>query len=90
VVSMMERLLQIVAEGGIHSYEDLERKLSISRPMLEALLAELARLGYLQAVGGACSGHCAGCTAGGCSIAGPGRAWGLTRLGARAATRKPL
>ena len=81
---MIEQLLQFVAEGGVHSYEDLTRHLSISQPLLEMMLEDLARLGYLRAVGDGCEGQCAGCAVGGCSIAGPGHLWALTDRGARA------
>ncbi|HSR34946.1 MAG TPA: FeoC-like transcriptional regulator [Anaerolineae bacterium] len=84
---MIEQLLQRVAEGGIHSYEDLTRQLSISLPLLEMMLEDLARLGYLHSVSDGCGGHCGGCAVGGCSIAGPGRLWSLTEKGAEAAAR---
>lgn len=86
-VNMLENLLQMVAEGGIHSYEDLSGRLVISQAMLEAMLEDLARYGYLRVVGTGCEGHCTGCAVGGCSVAGPGRLWTLTEKGARAAAR---
>ncbi len=82
---MLERLLQLVAEGGVHSYEDLSQRLSISQALLEAMLEDLARLGYLRAVGDGCAGHCTGCSIGSCSVAGSGRLWSLTEKGTRAA-----
>jgi Mn-dependent DtxR family transcriptional regulator len=84
---MLEGLLQLVAEGGIHSYEDLLRRLSISQPLLEAMLEDLSSLGYLRRVGDRCEGQCSGCAVGGCSVAGPGRIWSLTEKGKRAAAR---
>jgi len=84
---MLESLLKLVAEGGVHSYDDLAGHLSISQPMLEALLEDLARLGYLRAVNARCEGHCAGCSIGSCSVSGPGHLWSLTDKGARAAAR---
>jgi hypothetical protein len=84
---MIDQLLQRVAEGGVHSYEDLAQHLSISLPLLEMMLEDLARLGYLRPVGNGCAGHCEGCAIGGCSVAGPGRLWTLTDKGARAAAR---
>lgn len=84
---MIDQLLQRVAEGGVHSYEDLAQHLSISLPLLEMMLEDLARLGYLRPVGNSCAGHCEGCAIGGCSVAGPGRLWTLTDKGARAAAR---
>ena len=84
---MLENLLKLVAEGGLHSYEDLTRRLSVSPAMLEPMLEDLARLGYLRAVSERCEGHCAGCSFGSCSVSGPGRTWSLTDKGARAAAR---
>jgi hypothetical protein len=83
----LERLLQLVAEGGLHSYEDLGRRLSISQPLLGALVEELARLGYLHPIEEGCGGRCAGCAVGSCSVVGPGHLWALTDKGKRAAAR---
>jgi hypothetical protein len=85
---MLERLLALVAEGGVHSYDDLVTKLDISQPMLEAMLEDLARLDYLRSVNTACDGNCTGCSMGSCSITGPGRLWTLTEKGTRAAAVK--
>jgi len=84
---MIEELLRLVAGGGVHSYEDLAQHLSISMPLLEMMLEDLARLGYLRPVDNGCGMHCAGCSIGGCSIRGPGRLWTLTEKGTRAAAR---
>ena len=84
---MVEQLLQMVAEGGVQSYEDLAKRLSISVPLLETMLEDLARLGYLRPVDSTCGGECAGCSVGACSITGPGRLWTLTDKGTRAAAR---
>ncbi len=84
---MLEQLLQLVAQGGVHSYQDLTKRLSVSQPLLETMLEDLARLGYLRAVHAGCDGHCAGCPIGGCSIAGPSQLWTLTDKGAKTAAR---
>jgi DNA-binding IscR family transcriptional regulator len=84
---MIEQLLEIVAEGGIHSYEDLTKRLSVPQALLGTMLEHLARLGYLRAVEGGCQGHCSGCATGSCSITGPGQLWTLTEKGANAAIR---
>ena len=84
---MLEQLLSLVAQGGVHSYEDLAKRLSVPMPLLEMMLEDLARIGYLRSVGDGCGGHCAGCAIGGCSIAGPARLWALTEKGTRAAAR---
>jgi len=82
---MLEELLRRLAAGGVHSYEELVTGLSISPEMLEVMLEDLARLGYLRAVETSCDNGCHGCPAGGCSISGRGRLWSLTAKGARAA-----
>lgn len=84
---MIEQLLRILAEGGIHSYEDLASRLSVPMPLLEMMLEDLSRLEYLRPVNNDCGSHCAGCSMGSCSITGPGRLWVLTEKGTKAAER---
>jgi hypothetical protein len=84
---ILEKLLQLIAQGGVRSYDDLTKELSTSQPLLEVMLEDLARLGYLRSVDMRCGGHCQGCTTRGCSIAGPGRVWSLTTKGTQAAGR---
>lgn len=84
---MIEQLLRIVAQGGIHSYEELAQRLSISQPLLEAMLEDLSRLGYLSPVQNGCGGYCTACGVSGCSVVGRGRLWTLTDKGAGAASR---
>ena len=84
---MIEQLLRFVAEGGVHSYEDLAKRLSVPMPLLEMMLEELSRLDYLRPVDSDCGTHCASCSIGSCSITGPGRLWALTDKGTKAAGR---
>jgi hypothetical protein len=84
---MMERLLELVGEGGVHSYKDLTRELSISQSLLEAMLADLARLGYLRAVNQGCNEKCSACPIGRCAVIGRGRLWTLTEKGSAATAR---
>ena len=84
---MIEQLLRFLTEGGVHSYEDLAKRLSISIPLLEMMLEDLSRLGYLRPANSDCGTHCSSCSIGGCSITGPGRLWALTDKGAKAAAR---
>ena len=84
---MIEELLRILAEGGVHSYEELAERLSVPMPLLEMMLEDLARLGYLRSTNNDCGTHCASCPIGGCSIAGRGRLWTLTQKGSQAAAR---
>ena len=86
----MKRLLQLVAEGGVHSYATLADQLSVSRGLLEQMLRDLARMGDIAPVGGACNtSQCHRCPLGGsCATDARGNMWVLTVKGARAAARK--
>ena len=84
---MIEQLLRFLTEGGVHSYEDLAKRLSISIPLLEMMLEDLSRLGYLRPVDSECGAHCTSCSIGSCSITGSGRLWALTDKGTKAAAR---
>jgi len=85
---MLEELLQYVARGGVHSTWDLLQHFSISEAMLEAMLEDLARRGYLHRVEVGCDGgRCSSCSNKICSITGPGQVWSLTDKGSRAAAQ---
>ena len=76
---MLERLLSLVGQGGVHSYADLARQLDVSEALLEQMLQDLARMGYLRPVADGCEAHCAGCPLSEtCTIGGPTRVWTLT------------
>ena len=78
----MQKLLELVAEGGVHSYTELARQLGVSEGLLEQMIEDLARMGYLQPVAGDCHSKCAGCSlAETCAIGGPTRVWTLTEKG---------
>ena len=87
---MLEDLLRQLGRGGVQSYQDLAGALSISEPLLEAMLENLARLGYLRSIDASCGGGCHGCSSGGdaCSVHGQSRLWSLTERGLRAAARE--
>ena len=80
---MLEQILEVVAQGGIRSVQELAERLAVSPILLERMLEDLARLGYLRTVDAGCQGSCDGCAMGGCSVAGAGRVWVLTDKGAR-------
>lgn len=86
---MLEDLLRQLGRGGVQSYQDLASALSISEPLLEAMLENLARLGYLRPVASCSDQACHSCSGGGCSVQGQGRLWSLTERGLRAAMRQP-
>jgi predicted ArsR family transcriptional regulator len=81
---MLERLLSLVGQGGVHSHTDLARQLDVTEELLEQMLQDLARMGYLRPVADGCEIQCAGCPlAGTCAIGGPTRVWALTEKGQR-------
>lgn len=83
---MLEQLLTRLAEGGAHTPESLARELGASRDMVERMLADLARLGYLEPAGESCAAKCAGCpSASVCSVGTPQRVWALTEKARRKA-----
>jgi hypothetical protein len=85
---VLERLLKMVSEGGVHSYSELARSLGVSDELLEQMVRDLVRLGYLEPVGGTCSSACSECPMGDlCAIGGQGHAWMLTEKGSRAAVK---
>jgi hypothetical protein len=84
----LERLLKMVGEGGVHSYSELARSLRVSDELLEQMVEDLVRLGYLEPVGGTCSSACGECAMSDlCAIGGQGQVWTLTAKGSRAAAK---
>lgn len=81
---MLNRLLDLLREGGARRIEDLARELDTTPGLVEAMLEDLARMGYVKRVSAQCSGACAECpmssmcAAGGSSFDGSGgRIWVL-------------
>jgi len=82
-------MLRIVAQGGIHTRRELAQRLDVSEELLEQMIEELARFGYLKPVVGDCNAYCAGCPfAAECAIGGAGRIWTLTEKGVRGVERR--
>jgi hypothetical protein len=71
--------------GGVRSYRELASALSIPESLLEVMLEDLARLGYLRSMADQCGTKCAGCHVSMCAISGGGKVWVLTEKGSRAA-----
>ncbi len=85
---MLQRLLDLVAEGGLRSYADLARELGASEELVGQMIEHLAQRGYLRSVAGDCQGRCAGCElAETCAVGGPSRVWTLTGKGRRRAEK---
>ena len=93
---MLKELLRIVAQGGIHTRRELAQRLDVSEELLQQMIDELVRIGYLKPVVGDCSDRCAGCPfpqgyfriAAECAIGGAGRIWTLTEKGVREVERQ--
>ncbi len=94
---MLERVLSIVAQGGIHTRGELAQRLNVSEELLEQMIEELVRMGYLKPVVGDCNDRCAGCPfpqgylriAAECAIGGAGRIWTLMGKRVREVERQP-
>jgi len=81
--------MRVVAQGGIHTRRELAQRLDVSEELLQQMIEELVRIGYLNPVAGDCYDLCAGCPfAAECAIGGAGRIWTLTEKGAREVERR--
>ena len=82
---MLRELIGVIAEGQAHSQVELARRLGVSKGLVERMLRDLARMGYLESVA-SCAEECAACPlARMCIVGRPRRAWVLTEKGQRAA-----
>ena len=83
---MLERLLEVLAQGGAVSYGDLARTLGVDQVLVQQMVEHLARLGYLRPAAGSCGEECGACALGDqCTSGGPDHTWTLTEKGSRAA-----
>ncbi len=86
---LLHQLIHLLDEGGVHTYPALAQRLGIGEALLEGMLQDLTRMGYLRAVGGVCDTRCAGCPlASACAVGRPGRIWVLTDRGRRSVERE--
>ena len=79
---MLNQLLELLQSGGTHRVADLAHELDTTPDLVEAMLEDLGRMGYLKRMGGACGDGCGGCSlAGLCSAGSDGQVWTLTEKG---------
>ncbi|MBM4429691.1 MAG: hypothetical protein FJ026_04985 [Chloroflexi bacterium] len=79
---MLDRLLKLVSFGGAHSLKQLAQQLDTSEGLIESMLDELVRMGYLKSIAGNCHAACPDCPgANNSCLAGAGRLWALTDAG---------
>jgi len=82
---MLRELIGVIAEGQLHSQTELARRLGVSEGLVERMLEDLARMGYLEPIAG-CADQCVACPlAKMCIVGHPRRAWVLRDKGRRAA-----
>lgn len=59
---MLERLLELITRDHRIAVAELAQALDTSPEMVESMLGELERLGYLAVVPGCATGACSGCS----------------------------
>jgi predicted ArsR family transcriptional regulator len=83
---VLQRILELVAKGGVHSQTKLAEELGVSEQLVGQMIDELAQRGYLLPVADGCGGLCADCPMGmSCTVGGPTRVWALSEKGRKAA-----
>jgi bacterioferritin-associated ferredoxin len=83
---MLQELLRLVSSGGVHSLRQLAQRLGVSQPLVESILDELVRRGYLRPMDRSSHDVCDSCpTASNCSSCHSARVWALTEAGVRIA-----
>ncbi len=61
ILSVLDELLRLLGDGGIHSTAELARRLDVSEGLVSAMAADLARRGYLEPIETGCGTGCDGC-----------------------------
>lgn len=59
-MNILQQLIHMVSEESLATPASLAKRLNVSQELIELMLADLEKTGYLQAVKGSCS-SCAGC-----------------------------
>ena len=85
-MALLEDLLKRLASGRTHSLSELALELDIDAGLLEQMLQDLARAGYIRVLEASCAGQCDHCPyQSPCSLTHGGRIWSVTDKGFRAA-----
>jgi hypothetical protein len=75
---VLNHLLELLRAGGTYQVADLAHALDTTPALVEAMLEDLGRMGYLKRLGGMCAGKCGACSlAGTCTAGGGGQVWML-------------
>ncbi len=76
---MLFELLEILRSGGAHTLTGIARRLDVSEALVQSMIDELVRLGYLRLAAQVCPGSCEACPMASCCANGAaGRLWTLT------------
>ena len=90
---LLQRLLRLMAEDeGPTAVHELAGRLSVSAGLVEQMIEQMVRLGYLKTVNPGCSaGTCSRCSqASLCSMQPRARLWTVTERGRRLAARRSV
>ncbi len=84
---MLNRLLELLREGGTRQVADLARELETTPELVQVMLEDLTRMGHLRRGEGECGEQCGACPMAGLCAAGyGGQLWVLTEKGASSPT----
>ena len=82
---MLEKLLAMLATGQALTLADLAQELDTSTGLVEQMLLDLERAGYLRPIQTQCAGGCSGCAfQSACALTQGQRIWTVTGPGRRA------
>ena len=86
-MSSLERLLSLLAQGQIRTLVELAGDLDVDTDLVEQMLSDLVRAGYVKTISQSCDNCCEDCTlsARPCALGHGGRMWAVTERGFRAA-----
>lgn len=77
---MLEQLLKQLQQGRVYSVPGLARQFAVSEGLVEQMLAELVRLGYLRPVETCNQSACTGCPQHtSCSTRRPAKTWAVIK-----------
>lgn len=83
---MLERLLIELSQGKAVTLDELAQHLETSTALIEQMLGELEKAGYISSVDTQCDQNCSGCSLQGlCSLTQENRIWRVTETGQKAA-----
>ena len=80
--TLLEQLLALLRRGGILSLAEVAEELGTGPALVETMLEDLSRRGYLRPVEAQCARACAGCAQScHCAVTGAGRVWQMESPG---------